>query len=151
MKIKHCQERNNSNDKRLHHSWEKIRKLIDELNKKEIPDAIVTKINTNIDAINSFEDSEKRLQKKINQNYAKILKLITKELEIVPLNFYQNQWIAIGMAAFGLPLGVVLFSITQNPVFIAIGLPLGLPVGLAIGRQKDIKAANENKQIQVEE
>lgn len=35
----------------------------------------------------------------------RILKLIEKELKLVPKNSYRNRWMAIGMSAFGVPIG----------------------------------------------
>ena len=56
----------------------------------------------------------------------------------------------IGMAVFGIPLGVVFGTTQGNMAFIGIGIPIGLVMGVAIGSQKDKKAKEEGKQLQVD-
>ena len=40
--------------------------------------------------------------------------------------------LALG-AGLGLIVGAVLFAVTQNPVWVALGIPLGAGLGVAIG------------------
>ena len=79
-----------------------------------------------------------------------ILKLIEKELKLVPKNLYRDRWLAIGMAGFGLPFGVAFGAAFGNMAFIGIGIPIGLAIGIAIGSGMDKKALDEGKQLDVE-
>ena len=149
--IKNCSERKNiDHNKRLVKAYSRIQLLIEELNKKEIPDEIAILINSNIKLVDSFEGSEKELTRLINKTCSRILDQVKKELGLVTKHYYQNIWMAIGMTVFGMPFGILWFAILQNPAFIAIGLPMGLPIGMAIGIQKDKKAKEENKQLQID-
>lgn len=149
--INKCKTRENTDhNKKLVKAYSRIQLLIDELNKKEIPDQIATSINSQIKLLDSFEGSEKDLTRFINKTCTKILELVKKELGLVAKHYYQNLWMAIGISAFGMPFGILWFVVLQNPAFIAIGLPLGLPIGMAIGIQKDKKAKEENKQLQID-
>jgi hypothetical protein len=68
----------------------------------------------------------------------------------VPKNHYRNVWLALGIAAFGVPLGVVFGASLGNMGYLAIGIPFGLSIGLAIGTGLDKKAADEGRQLDVE-
>jgi len=57
---------------------------------------------------------------------------------------------ALGMAAFGMPIGIVFGSIIGNMAFIGLGLPLGMVMGLALGTNKDKTAFEEGRQLNVE-
>ncbi len=137
--------------KRLLDAYENFEKLLVEINKKEVPDALIEEFNQSILRINQFQDSDSKLSKLILTEYRAILKTLEKELNVVAKNHYQNIWMAIGMSAFGLPIGVVIFAFTQDAAFIAIGLPIGLPIGLAIGSEKDKKAKKEGRQVNVDQ
>ncbi len=80
--------------------------------------------------------------------------MIEKELKLVTKNHYRNTWLALGMAAFGIPLGVAFGTSLGNIAFIGIGLPNGLPnglaVGIAVGTGMDKKAFEEGKQMDLE-
>ena len=81
--------------------------------------------------------------------YGKLINFCIKQYGYVPQGYYQNQWMAIGMAAFGLPLGVVFALSIDNMAFMAIGLPIGLPIGMAVGAgiDKEVKAAGKQLEI----
>lgn len=134
--------------KKLAKALNRIRALIQELNSRKLPEYIVNQINEYVDSIDSYEGSPKKLARFINQLTAKMLELLKKELNIVPKNYYQNLWMAIGIGAFGVPIGIIWFAILDNPAFISIGLPLGLPIGIAIGAMIDKKAAKEGRQLE---
>ncbi|MFW5708571.1 MAG: hypothetical protein ACOC12_11640, partial [Bacteroidota bacterium] len=78
---------------------------------------------------------------------ANIFSFLEKELKLVPANYYRNTWLAIGMAAFGLPIGAAFGILTGNIALIGIGLPIGLAVGMALGSEMDKKAAEEGRQL----
>ena len=117
---------------------------------KDIPDAVVENINTEIEKINSFAGTEKELKRLIKKTQFTIIQLIAKELNLVTKNHYRNMWMAMGMAAFGIPLVVAFGTSLGNRAFIGIGIPIGFAIGLAIGTGLDKKAAQEGRQLDVE-
>ena len=120
------------------------------MNKKELPDDLISTINKGIEEINSFSASDKELRKFIKKTQSRIVKLIEKELKLVPLNHYRNTWLAIGMSAFGIPLGVAFGTSLGNMEYIGIGLPIGMAIGIAVGTEMDKKAFKEGKQLDLE-
>ncbi|WP_439484402.1 hypothetical protein [Cyclobacterium plantarum] len=125
-------------------------KLLAELRRKDLPEKSVIAINREIDKINSVSGSEKQLKKQLRKSQSAILEEIEKESKLVIKNHYRNTWLAVGMAAFGIPLGAAFGISLGNMAFLGIGLPLGLAVGLAIGTGLDKKAAEEGRQLDVE-
>ena len=123
-------------------------KLINELKKRELPDEVVIFINDNIDIVNKAEDNQ--FLKAIQKAQTAIINKIEKELKIVPRKYYQKFWKLIGMAAFGMPLGLLFGLSLGNMAFLGIGLPIGLAIGLALGSGMDKKAFEENRQLDVE-
>jgi len=135
---------------KLEKAYFQFERLLDELTKKELPDEIVNSINDEIEALNSIAESGKILKKEIRKRQSGIIRLIEKKLKIVPKNYYRNMWLALGMAAFGIPLGVALGTSLDNMAFLGVGLPIGLAIGIGVGTSMDQKAAREGRQIDVE-
>jgi len=137
-------------DKKLIRAFAQFEKLLTELKKKKLTDEIVKSINNEIDQINSVSHSEKELRKQVRKAQSSILKLIEKELELVTKNHYRNTWLAVGMTAFGLPLGVVFGASIGNMGFLGIGLPIGMVIGMAVGSDMDKKAYESGRQLDLE-
>ena len=151
MKINNCLEKAETlNNKKLTDAYKKINLLVDELNKKDIPDELVSSINTTIKDIDTFEGLEKKLMKTINKTYSNVCNMVNKELGIVGKNYYLVIWMLIGMAVFGIPLGFMFSYMLGNYAFIGLGFSMGMPLGFAIGFYKDKMAAKENRQIDIE-
>lgn len=130
-------------DKKLAKALFKMKNLIEALNKKEIPEEVASIINEDIRTLNTFSGIDKEVRKLLRKTYSKILKLLEKELKWVPKNHYRNTWLAIGLAAFGIPLGAAFSNI-------GLGMPLGMIFGMVVGSFMDKKAEKENKQIDIE-
>nr|WP_319399770.1 hypothetical protein [uncultured Carboxylicivirga sp.] len=124
--------------------------LLIEIAKKELPDTIVSQINGSIEAINTHPSLDKPLAQAIRAHQAKVLKLLEKQLKIVPKNYYRNLWMAIGMAGFGIPLGVAFGTAMNQMAFIGIGVPIGMTLGIGIGSEMDKKAEKEGRQLNME-
>ena len=137
-----------SNKPKLQKVYTQFEKLIDELKSIALPEKITVFINASIDELNLISNEKLRSQTKKKQS--KIISLIEKELKIVPINHYRNIWMAIGMSAFGVPLGVALGASLGNMGFIAIGLPIGMAIGLSVGTSMDKKAQEEGRQLNME-
>jgi len=124
--------------------------LIEELKRKKLPDNLVQFINSKIEEINSINDSSKKLKSQIKKNQSKIIEQVEKKIKIVPKNHYRNTWLALGLAVFGVPIGVAFGTSLGNMGYIGIGLPIGMAIGIAIGTAKDKKAMEEGRQLDFE-
>jgi len=127
-----------------------LNKLIQELQNRGLPPEVVINMNEEIVKLNLLANDQPKLLSHIKSAKNILLKIIKEDLEIVPKNYYRNLWLALGMSAFGLPLGVVFSSLLDNTSFIAIGLPIGMGIGIALGTQMDKKAISENRQLDLE-
>lgn len=151
MEINELKKRDGiDSNKKLTDLYVQFGKLLSELRKRDLPDKVVHAINTNIDLIDLASGTEEELIKQLRKTQSDILRLIEKELKLVPKNHYRNIWLALGIAAFGVPLGVVFGLSLGNMGFMGIGIAIGIPVGLAIGTGLDKKAAEEGRQLDVE-
>ena len=151
MEFKELDKRVNiDQNKKLNNTYSQFGELLNELNKKELPNEVISSINSGIEEINSFKESEKGLRKLIRKAQSRIIKLIEKELKLVTKNHYRNTWLAIGMSVFGIPLGVAFGTSLGNMGFIGIGLPIGMAIGMAIGSGMDKKAFEEGRQLDLE-
>lgn len=137
-------------NKRLNSEYAQFSEFINHLNKKELPNEIISSINRDIEAINTFTDSEKELRKLICKTQSRIINLLEKELKLVTKNHYRNTWLALGMAVFGVPFGVVFGTSMGNMGLLGIGLPIGMLVGMALGSHMDKKAFEEGRQLDIE-
>lgn len=140
----------NSQNKKLASRYTTFQDLINELKKKKITPSVASTINKGIDEINALSATDKQAPKVIQSVSFDILKLLEKELNIVSKGHYRGKWMALGMSAFGIPLGVAFGASLQNMAFIGIGLPIGLVIGIAIGTAKDKKAKDEGRQLDFE-
>lgn len=127
-----------------------FQKLINELRNKELNDDVVIIINDNINSINSISSLDNQFSKRLKSAQSKILKVIEKHHKLATENHYRNIWLALGIGAFGVPIGVVIGAITGNMAFIAIGIPVGFGIGIAIGTMMDNKLKDQGKQLALE-
>lgn len=137
-------------NKKLHKRFSIFKKLIAELKKKEIPPEIVKSINKQIEELNAFSGLDKALLKQMRKSVGGILRLIEKELKLVPKNLYRNRWMAIGMSGFGVPIGIAFGVSLDNMGLLAIGIGVGLAIGIVVGAGMDKKAFTEGRQLDVE-
>lgn len=135
---------------KLNNAYIQLDDLLKELRKRDLPQAMVEEINTQLVALNSLSDSEKELKKAIKATESAIMKLLEKELKIVPKSYYRNIWMALGMGAFGLPLGVVFGMSIGNMGMMAIGIPIGMAIGLGVGMSMEKKAFEDGRQLDFE-
>jgi len=124
--------------------------LLSELRKRELTEALAMSINKDIQEINSTETSGYEMRKLITKLQTRMIKLLEKEIKLVPRNYYRNLWLALGMSAFGVPIGVAIGLSLHNLAFLGIGLPIGLALGIAVGSSMDKKAFAEGRQMDVE-
>ncbi|MFZ6052483.1 hypothetical protein [Halocola ammonii] len=119
--------------------------LLSSLRKQELADEVVESINLEIAKVNTAEKS--KLRNAIRKSQTRILRVVEQKAKIVPVNYYRNLWLALGMAVFGVPFGVILGLSLDNMSYLAIGLPFGMGIGIAIGTGMDKKAKEEGRQL----
>jgi hypothetical protein len=130
--------------------YDQLQQLLNELEKKKISSETAEKVNRETALINSTDLREKDLHKMLKQKQNDIIKLLEKEHKIVPKNYYRNLWLAVGMGAFGLPIGVAFGLLIHNIALLSIGLPIGMAIGVVVGSSLDKKAEAEGRQLDVE-
>ncbi|MFD2892808.1 hypothetical protein ACFS5J_12380 [Flavobacterium chuncheonense] len=151
MNIIELKERQNISDNiNLSRIYSQLGELLKELKNKELPHKIIESINQDIEDLNSTSHADKELVKLVKQKQTKIIKLIEKEVKIVPKNYYRNLWLVLGLSAFGVPIGVAFGLSVGNLGLLAIGLPIGMVIGIAIGSRMDKKAYEEGRQLDIE-
>lgn len=121
--------------------------LITAIEQKKIPSIQQQKINEIIAGVNNFPGPDPELLKQFKSAQAAIIKLLEQDLKLVPQNHYQLQWMVLGMAAFGVPMGIVFGASLGNLAFMGIGLPIGMAIGIAVGTSKDKQAKEEGRQL----
>lgn len=124
--------------------------LLKALEKRELPNETIDFINQHIELLNSVSDSEKFTAKAIKEKENEIIKHIEKHINLVPKNHFKKRWLALGIGALGLPIGVALGSAYGNMGLLGTGLPIGMGIGIVIGSSMDKKAFNEGRQIDFE-
>lgn len=135
---------------KLNEIYTQFEGLIDKLNCREFPDKTIGFINQAIAELNATTATGNSLRKLILKKQSGVIKFIEKEHKLVPKNHYRNQWLAKGMAVFGIPIGMTFGAGVGNMGLLAIGLPIGLAIGMAVGSEMDKKAFKEGRQLNTE-
>lgn len=127
-----------------------IEYILNDLNGRDLPDYVAKAINAAVEELNTTTKTEYALHKLLKQKQTDIVKVLEKELKIVPINYYRNLWMMVGMAAFGLPLGVAFGTAIGSMGMMGIGLPIGMVIGIAVGTKFDKRAHEDGRQLSVE-
>jgi len=143
--------KNLESDIRLNQLYSQFDILLSELRKKELPDSFIQTINNEVEEINTSDSlTTNDLRKVIKKKQTAILRLIEKDLKLVPKNYYRTLWLALGMTVFGIPLGVLAGVLLGNSSLFILGLPIGVAIGVTVGTLMDKTAAKENRQLNLE-
>lgn len=137
-------------NKKLYDAHVQLAQFIEVLTKRELPKELVNHINTEIQDVNATTVSGKKLRSLIRKKQLKIVQYLEKELKLVTKNHYKNTWLALGMAAFGIPIGIIFGTSLGNMAFLGIGLPFGMLIGIVLGTRMDTKALEEGRQLNIE-
>lgn len=138
---------NHEQSAKLRKAATNLQLLLEAVEKRKIPEPQVSKINKIVADLNDLSTTDPKFLKSITTGQAAILKLLETELKVIPPGHYQTLYMAIGMTAFGVPMGVVFGSIMGNMGFLGLGIPIGMAIGLAVGSAMDTKAKNEGRQL----
>ena len=122
-----------------------ITALLEHLEVRHLPEASVDWINEQIKGWNNRKVASEDDEKELKLLKKEILSYLQKQHNLVPEGYYSTLWMTLGISAFGLPFGVVLYALTDNSAFIAVGLPLGIAFGFAFGAFLDRKAEKEKR------
>jgi hypothetical protein len=125
----------------------RFQQLLDELRKRDLSEPTLEFVNKLIDRLNEGSFSDKEWRKLLSRKQPKLITMLEKKEKLVPKNHYQTQWMAIGMAVFGIPIGTALGVATKNMGLLGAGIPIGLALGLAVGASMDKKVAREGRQL----
>lgn len=125
----------------------KLRRLLNELKNRDLPESIVTSVNGRLEEINATALTGRPLEKFLTAKLNDILKQLEKELKLVPKHHYRTQWMVVGMSAFGLPMGVAFGISIGNLGMLGLGLPIGMAIGIAVGSSMDEKVKKEGRQL----
>ena len=148
--IKELTVKNTSGESKKHQKRRELFiRFLEAVREVNLPESIIDRINEKVEKINTTQDTNE-VHKLLYKERVAITALLEKELKIIPKGYYRTRWMAIGMVAFGLPMGVAFGAALGNMAFLAIGMPVGLAIGLAMGSGMDAKAAEEGRQLNIE-
>lgn len=137
-------------NRKLVKAYNKMQKLTDALNKKELTSEVIGYVNEQISLINSFKGSEKDLIKILKNSYTQILKFVEEKLTFVPKHHFRNLCMIYGISA-----GIVFSSVFSSFDFMGIGimagvgLSMGTAIGIVFGTSLDQKAEKEGRQLKL--
>ena len=145
MELDHLQPENPDQlKKKEQKAVDHFNELIDALNDKEIDETTEDYIKKRISVI-----KDNFTYNTIKKEESKILDYINKQLGYVAENHYKSLWIALGMSAIGVPIGVAIGLALDQLGFMGIGIAFGLAIGVGIGSSKDQEAKKQGKQLPI--
>ena len=151
MNIIELNERQNlSADTKTNRIYIQLEELLNQLRKRNLPENIIDSVNQDIEVVNAASLIGNDFRKLVKQKQNKIIKLLEKDLKVVPKNYYRNMWLALGMSVFGLPIGVAFGASIGNMGLLGVGLPIGMAIGALVGSKMDKKALEEGRQLNIE-
>ena len=123
--------------------------LVQEVQRMELPPEVVVELNTELEKLESQSAFGKKFFKQLKKSKAVLLKILYQEVRVVPKNHYRDLWIALGLSAIGIPLGIFLMFFLNGSSAIAIGIALGSAMGIVIGNNLDRQAEAEGRQMAI--
>lgn len=136
--------------KGLQKLYDKYQSLIEELNDRAIPEDLMDQVNEEVTILDEMPEANKGFKKAAKKSYARILKLLREEINLVAKNYHRDQWMALGMTIFGLPIGMGIATAIGNFGLMGAFLPLGMAIGIAVGSGMDKKVLEEGRQLDVD-
>lgn len=150
MKILAPLERSDFSNPKLEKRYRRFQELIKEIQQRDLPEGTATGVNNKIEALNLVRDMDHNLSVKLRKTQSSIVNILLKEVKIVPKNYYRNLWLSLGMAVFGVPMGVAFGAALDNMAFLGIGIPIGMAIGIAVGTALDEQAKKEERQLKLD-
>lgn len=137
-------------NRKLHQSYQRFARLIRALQDHNVPPETEERINRTVSDVDSVPSDSRELNRRINRAYRRVTSISEEELKLVAPGHYQVLWMSIGLAAFGIPFGMLFGVLMDNLGLFGIGLPMGLAIGMSVGIGMDKKAAADGRQLDVE-
>ena len=135
---------------KLNRIYMQFKELLKQLKQRELPPNIIEILNNDLEEMNATSFNDKELMRLFKKKQTKILKLLEKELKIVPKDYYKSYWLPLGMTIFGIPIGIAFGAIVlNNSALFPIGFPIGMAIGIAIGIKMDKNALKEGRQLDI--
>ncbi|MEL7533701.1 MAG: hypothetical protein AAFN10_20480 [Bacteroidota bacterium] len=134
---------------RLRKSFDKTQALIEDLNQRELPPETKAAIQAQVENLNSSPEELKAYKKALRKAYSAIVRIVKKDMNLSTKGYYMTMGMSLGMAAFGIPLGIMFGAAMDNMGLMSIGIPIGLGIGMSIGTAMDQKAAKEGRQLSI--
>ncbi len=135
---------------RVTKKYKKLFLLIEELENHNLTPDTESAVNTIITNYNAYNGPAEKLGRTIGKARVDILRVVEKNMKLIPKNAMLIRWMGIGMSAFGISLGAAYFVVLGNMAFMGVGIGIGLSIGVAIGAGLDNKAKKENRQLNIE-
>lgn len=136
--------------KQLDRVYFKLELLVKEIEKKEELKQYSTSLEAKIKLLNEYNGSEKQLIRKIKKEYHTIIKTLKREYQIYSKNYFQNNWLVLGIGYIGLPIAFIVYALSNNLALFPIGIPIGAGLGYIWGTNMDLKIKEENRQLNIE-
>lgn len=150
MEIKELKNRKAFDTEKIRNCYNQFVALVELLKKRALSEKSSSYINVEIDTLNNIRVSDKTLRKQVRKSQARIVQFLAKEEKIVTKNYYRNLWMALGMSAYGIPMGAAFGAALDNMGLLGVGIPLGMAFGIALGTKKDNEAANKGNQLAID-
>ncbi|MCE1197890.1 MAG: hypothetical protein LWW85_02880 [Marinilabiliales bacterium] len=132
---------------RLTRRYAVLQRLLETLKHKNLPEGLVLQINKEIEMVNGYEGIDAAHPAFVARAEKRIWRLLEKEGRLVPVGYYAQLWMGLGMAVFGVPIGLALSQPQNHAAYLPIGIAIGLSLGLSIGGILDHKARREGRQL----
>lgn len=128
----------------------KLITVIEELNKKEIPNDTIHVVNERLDALLNIAPQNNGYTKTVRSTIHQILETVREKHQIITKNYYRNYWMPLGMCVFGTPIGTCVGLMADNMALMGTMLPIGLVLGMVYGSYLDKQAIAANRVINLE-
>lgn len=137
-------------NQKLEKKYEYLFRLFSLVTDREISSESLENINACISRMNVEQKDAKTQLKALCRQQTMVLRHLEKNDRLVVRNHYRNTWLALGMAAIGLPIGAAIGTSQGNMSLMGYGMSLGMVFGLIFGSIKDKKAAKDGRQLDIE-
>lgn len=138
-------------DDKLTKAYARLQSILQIAQRNSLSASATEKINERIHTLNTSTKINGARYRLTTLTENEIIDILEQDLKLVPRGYHSKRWLAIGMSAFGISLGVVIGLLAKNMAFLGIGLPIGLGIGALIGNRMDAKAAAEGRQYEITE
>lgn len=128
-------------------SWQGLNDLIAALNAKDLDEGLREQVEALLRPAREASGSDKERRKRYRKVTNRVLALVQKQTKLVPRNYHRDLWMSLGLAVFGVPIGIAMGSAMDNMGLMGAFMPIGLAIGLAVGAGMDKQAQQQGLQL----